>query len=199
VDSHTDYSFLDDETPETVEEYSTVLKTFENIQNEVIKAIPVARIPFPSSSFIQFLKDKEGYFANRYKCPAKVTTIGYGFTKDGIEDAQRMGILSENYTLPTSMTKDEADDFLLNVMIPTYDKMVQKNIKVPLTNNQREALISFSFNLGESNLQNLTKQLNKNDYNITQRMMKYCYAKKKKLKGLVARREQEVKIWNKNI
>jgi lysozyme len=192
---------LDNQPEEVIDEYSKVLESFEQKEQpekEVIKAIPVARVPFPSSSFIRFLKDKEGFFPNRYKCPANVPTIGYGFTKDGIEDAQRMGFLPEGYEFPMTMTKQEAEEFLCNIMIPTYEKMVNKNVHVPLTIPQKSALVSFSFNLGESNLRNLASQLNKNDYNITNRMLKYCYAKKKKLKGLATRREQEVKLW-KNI
>lgn len=190
----------DDVNNNVIEEEINVLRTFNNNVNDdgdgIVKAIPIARVAFPSLSFIEFLEEKEGFFPNRYKCPANVTTIGYGITKSGIEDAQRMGFLSKDYELPITTTRDDAENFLINIIIPTYEKMVRKNVHVPLNNNQLQSLISFSFNLGERRLQTLAKQLNKKDYNIAPVMMKYCYAKKKKLKGLVSRRKKEAEIWN---
>lgn len=83
---------------------------------------------------------------------AKVVEIGYGFTGNGVRDAKRWGMLDKSYTLPVCMRKSRADEFLRDVIMPTYQKMVRTLAKVPLEPHQVNALAAFAFNLGESNL-----------------------------------------------
>lgn len=190
----TDYSFLDNEETEEV------LETFLGVPNspEIISAIPVANEPVDSQEFVDFLKQKEGFSSTIYICKGGAKTIGYGFTQSVIDDAIKLGIMPKGSRLPAQMSKQEADTFLRNTIIPTYQKMVLQTVKAKLNIYQLRALISFAYNLGEQPLRNLAEQLNKNDYDITDRMLKYCYAKHKKLNGLVTRRKQEVKLWATN-
>src|SRR3546814_20104235 len=67
-------------------------------------------------------------------------------------------------------------------------------IHVPLTLWQRAALISFTYNVGQSNLKSstLAKEFNQKQYEAgCNELLRWVYAGKKKLKGLEKRREME--------
>lgn len=127
--------------------------------------------------------------------------IGYGFTSDGIKDCIREGYLPKGYELPSTMTKKEADKFLVSVVLPTYQKMVNDRVKVEISNKQREALIMFTYNLGKGNLNKLINgknRLNSGNYENTRKaMMLYTSAGgQKRVKGLIRRRNYEAKrLW----
>lgn len=130
---------------------------------------------------------------------AKVREIGYGFTDDGLKDILRHGGTPEFRTIPRSMTKQEADDFLVNHVLPAYGRMVDKVVTVPLSENQRLALISFAYNLGEGNLRKLVcggGRLNEGHYaSVPLLMVRYNRAGGVSHRGLQRRREAEVRIW----
>jgi len=127
-----------------------------------------------------------------------VVEIGYGFTANGIEDAVRYKMLKNATPLPKKMLKSEADKFLLEIIIPTYAKMVDANVNVIINNSQRNCLIMFAYNLGESNLKKICTSINAGKYDeASNRMKKYVFAGNKKVKGLVRRRNTENEIWKK--
>lgn len=71
-------------------------------------------------------------------------------------------------------------------------------VKVPLTTNQREALISFVFNLGKGKLMGSTllKKLNSGDYYSAAREFdKWIFSNGVKLNGLIARRKVERELF----
>src|SRR3546814_6317948 len=71
---------------------------------------------------------------------------------------------------------------------------VNNVIHVPLTLWQRAALISFTYNVGQSNLKSstLAKEFNQKQYEAgCNELLRWVYAGKKKLKGLEKRRELE--------
>ena len=137
----------------------------------------------------------------RYDKYGKVSEIGYGFTSNCIFDAIEEGYLPKGYKLPKRMTKKQADDFLINIVLPTYQKIVKDTVKVELTNKQREALIMFTYNLGRGALAKLVEgddRLNGGNYKRTPIIMKqYVKAGGKTLKGLKRRRDFEVnELWH---
>ena len=74
------------------------------------------------------------------------------------------------------------------------DKDVDSAITVPLTVWQRAALISFTYNVGETAMRNssLVKQFNQGNYDRgCDMLLAWVYSKGKKLKGLEVRREKE--------
>lgn len=89
---------------------------------------------------IQLIKAFEGCQLHAYKCPADVWTIGYGntFYKNGTKVKQGDYI-----------TQQQSEDLLID-LLPRYEKTVLSNIKVPLTQNQFDALVSFCWNCGSS-------------------------------------------------
>lgn len=81
-----------------------------------------------------FIKQMEGLATKAYKDIAGVLTIGYGHViKAG-----------ENFSLISSAQADE----LLQQDAETATNAVNRLVKVPLTDNQRAALISLVFNIG---------------------------------------------------
>src|SRR5690606_433369 len=77
---------------------------------------------------------------------------------------------------------------------------VERLVKVPLTDNQFAALVSFDFNTGKLHSSTLLKKLNKGDYDaVPAELMKWVNVwingKFKKSQGLVNRRSAEVGLW----
>ena len=137
------------------------------------------------------IKMSEGVRLTAYKCPAGIPTIGYGHT----------GTVNSKPIIAnvTKITQKQADLLLTNDL-KRFENAVNKNVKVKLTQNQFDALISFTYNLGEGGLQQLIKcsGLNQGKYqNVPAHMIQYCKANGKELQGLKNRRMREIVLWNK--
>ncbi len=151
---------------------------------------PVPRaVPFQPDAdalLVRLIKEREGFHARPYRCPAGVLTIGYGFT-------------AAKYVGRGSMTEKEASRILQEEIIPAAKKIVRETVRVPLTPYQIAALSSFVFNCGESNLRRLVNgknRLNAGDYQGTaDALLLYVKADGKTLRGLVERRKKEQKIF----
>jgi lysozyme len=75
-----------------------------------------------------------------------------------------------------------------------FEQGVLRLIKVPLTQGQFDALVSFSFNVGLGNLQNSTLRMkvNRGDFEgASEQFLVWTKAGGKVLKGLVTRRTDE--------
>ena len=132
------------------------------------------------------LKHWEGYYPKAYRCAAGVKTIGYGFTS---REHVSLGCISKTKAI--------------NILKSKYDEcgtVVDRTVTVPLTPNQRAALISFTYNVGERNLRMLVNgkdRLNSGNYDsVPQKLVLYCRAGSKELEGLKLRRKWETEIWN---
>ena len=121
----------------------------------------------------------EGCELTAYLCPAGIPTIGYGHT--------------HNVKLGDTCTQQQAEEWLEDdFFYATSD--VKAVVKVPLTDNQLDALASFVFNLGVRKLiqSTLLKKLNAKDYTgAANEFDKWVFAAGKKLNGLIARRAAE--------
>jgi len=86
-----------------------------------------------------------------YRCPAGKWTIGYGHTKN-VKSGMRI-------------TEEEAEQFL-HEDLEDAGNVVRRYVKVPLTQTQYDALVSFIFNLGSENFRKSTllKKLNVGKY-----------------------------------
>ena len=132
----------------------------------------------------EFIASFEGFSPTPYKCPASVWTIGYGST---------LGVTKD--TPP--ITKEEAL-LLLEKDISRVKHSISKLIIVPLTENQRIALVSFTYNLGGGALQRSTlrQKLNRGEYEeVPEELMKWVWVGGIKQKGLVRRREAEADLF----
>lgn len=136
--------------------------------------------------FVAGVKHWEGYRSKRYVCSGGAVTIGYGFTGKEIKN--------RNY-----ITKSVADYELEHEVLPKYGKIVDKNVKVKLTEYQRLALIDFTYNLGEGNLRRLVNgkgRLNSGNYDSVLKLMpQYRKSGGKVRTGLVKRRAWGCRLW----
>lgn len=125
------------------------------------------------------IKDFEGYSKKAYKCPAGVWTIGYGHTQ-GVKPGD-------------VITASEAEHLLKKDLVQ-YEAFVDK-LNVTSQQCRFDALVDFAFNLGCAALERSTllKYIRecRPDAEIRQEFMRWVYAGKKKLPGLVARRKWE--------
>ncbi len=142
-----------------------------------------------SDNCLALIKKFEGFSAKPYLCPAGVPTIGYGSTRD--TDGKPISM-----THPV-ITEAQAKALMLATLV-TYEGAVNRYVKVPLTQNQFDALVDFAYNAGTKALltSKLLIKLNAGKYvEASQEFPKWVYAGGKKLPGLVRRREAEKELF----
>ncbi len=133
-----------------------------------------------SQKGIDLVKSFEGLELKAYKDSVGVVTIGYGSTGSHVSMGMRI-------------TREQAEQ-LLKKALERFEKGVSDLVKVPLNQNQFDALVSFSFNLGLGNLKSSTllKKLNVKDYQgAADEFPRWNRAGGKVLKGLTRRRIAE--------
>lgn len=119
--------------------------------------------------------------------PKGTLTIGYGHTNDAKHPLKiKQGL---------RISEAEALD-ILNVDLDDCEDRVSRAVKVPLTDNQFAALVSFDFNTGAIFKASFVKDLNRGNYAaVRPGLMQWVNAKGKMLKGLVRRREAEAALF----
>lgn len=147
-----------------------------------------------SSIGLDLIKKFEGWKPNPYLDPIGIPTIGYGFTYY-IPNRQKVTLKDNPLTL-------EEGEEMLKEVLKGYENDVNKLVKAKLNQNQFDALVSFTYNLGATNLYNSTllKKININscDPSIGQEFVKWVYAGGNKLEGLIKRRKEEAELYFKN-
>ena len=128
----------------------------------------------------EIIKQSEGLRLEAYLCPAGVLTIGYGHTGSDVREGSRV-------------SREEAEN-LLTRDLERFEKDILKMVKVELTQNQFDALVSFTYNVGSGALKTSTllKKLNAGNYmEAADEFLKWTKAGGKELPGLVKRRRTE--------
>ena len=100
------------------------------------------------------------------------------------------------------ITQEQADR-LFRKKIKKYEKWVNKLVKTDINQNQFDALVSLSYNIGfgaikRSHLLKLVNE-NPNDLQIAIEFLKWRKANGKVIKGLETRRQKEVELYFKSI
>jgi len=136
-----------------------------------------------SQEGLSLIKKFEGCELKAYLCKASVLTIGYGHTETTHENMQ---------------IDEETAEKLLEQDIKHFEKHVNDLVEVDLEQNQFDALVAWTFNLGPSNLASSTllKVLNAKDYSGVPKQIKRwnkatVNGERQVLEGLVRRREAE--------
>jgi lysozyme len=136
-----------------------------------------------SNEGISLIKKFEGCELESYKDAVGVWTIGYGHTKNVKEGM--------------SISKEQADNMLLNEL-DEYCEYVENAVEVDLEQCQIDALVSWTYNLGPTNLKNSTmlKVLNNKDFEqVPNEIKRWNKAGGQVLQGLVRRREAEALLF----
>ena len=136
-----------------------------------------------SSEGIALIKKFEGCELKAYRCAANVLTIGYGHTKDVTEDME--------------ITQEEAENMLIHELMD-YCNYVDMYVEVPLEQHQFDSLVSWTYNLGPTNLKSSTllKVLNDKDYEgVPAQIKRWNKSAGVVSDGLIRRREAESLLW----
>jgi len=134
-----------------------------------------------SKQGLDLIKFYEGFKSEAYKCPAGIWTIGYGHTGNVNPDDK----VSEEYA--TELLKKDVE---------VAERAVNSYITSQINQNQFDALVSFTFNLGAGNLKTSTllKTVNSDPNNfdeIKAQFLRWNKAGGKVMEGLTKRREAE--------
>jgi lysozyme len=133
---------------------------------------------------INLIKKYEGCKLQAYLCPSGIPTIGMGntFYKNG-----------SKIKLGDKITQQQAEELLMD-LLPQYEAIVNKNIKIDLTQYQFDALVSFAWNCGKSEA--LFKLVNSKSKDLKQWWeTHYTTGGGKVLQGLVNRRKEEAELF----
>ncbi len=146
---------------------------------------------------IQLIKDFEAFRARPYPCEAGVPTIGYGstFYPNG-----------KKVTLQDAPISEHAASAMLELIVARFERDVESLVKVPLNQNQFDALVSFCFNVGSDidadtiaeglGDSTLLKKLNAGDYaGAANEFTKWNKVKGKVSNGLTKRRKLEQSLF----
>lgn len=152
-----------------------------------------------SGNGLELLKQWEGSRSKVYRDSAGLLTIGVGHLlirselssgkivingvpvkyADGLTDQQILELLAQD-VFPAQRSADDA-------------------VKVPLNQNQFDALVSFAFNVGVRAFESssLLRLLNQRNYAVVpEQLRRWTRAGGTVVHGLQVRRENEIKLWN---
>jgi lysozyme len=153
-----------------------------------------------SDKCIEQIKKDEGVRNKPYQCPALLWTVGVGHVIDPnhakvpMADRKALPIPAGWDRILTSIEIDE----ILRTDLNRFEQGVLRLIKVPLTQGQFDALVSFSFNVGLGNLQNSTLRMkvNRSEFEAAaEQFLVWTKAGGKVLPGLVKRRTHEKEMF----
>lgn len=139
---------------------------------------------------LKLIKESEGLELKAYPDPAtgkNPFTIGFGSTRvDGkpVEPGQ-------------TITPEKAEQALMKD-VAIFAEGILDSVRVELNQNQFDALVSFAYNVGLGNFKSSTllRRINKKRFGEAgDEFLKWVYANKKILPGLVKRRKKERELF----
>ena len=139
-----------------------------------------------SAAGLDLLKRSEGFRSLTYKDVNGFPTIGYGHK------------LVSTESFPNGIDTQTGEDLLL-ADIQEAEQAVRRLVKVSLNQGQFDALVDFTFNLGEGRLASSTllKILNFGNYaDAGTQLLRWDIAGGQENAGLKARRHAEFALWN---
>ena len=143
-----------------------------------------------SNNGIRLIQEFEGLRLTSYLCSAGVPTIGYGATY--YHDGSKV-------KLGQTITRDQANQLLKDHLKEFEGSVIGLLNTTKVNQNQFDALVSFTFNLGAANL--AKSQLlrfikaNPNDPKIAAEFAKWNRAGGEVSTGLVRRRKKEAQLY----
>lgn len=149
-----------------------------------------------SDAGLRLIGEFEGLRTKLYDDPAGHCTVGYGHLLHlGPCDGR-----SAEAPYVGGITAAQAQELLREDVI-RYERYVEQYVRVPINQNQFDALVSFCFNVGGGGLQNSTvlAVLNQGHYdNVCAELRKYVHGvgMDTPLPGLIRRREAECALFS---
>lgn len=141
-----------------------------------------------SNTGLSLIKEFEGCCLEAYRCSAGVWTVGYGHTGSEVSAGLKI-------------SQAQADEWLL-VDCSRVLEMLRKEVRVSLSQNQLDALVSLGFNIGTDALRRSTLMIlinrDPDARGIPDEFDRWVYAGGKMLRGLVRRRKAERMLYVQN-
>lgn len=143
-----------------------------------------------SSKGLEVIKRYETFVACPYLDAANIPTIGYGntFYEDGTK-----------VTMNDNEISERSASVLLNNIVVQFEVAVNKLVKRTLTQNQFDALVIFTYNVGAYALKQSTllKRVNEDPKHATipNEFTKWTKSAGRRLRGLAKRRTEEAFIY----
>lgn len=144
-----------------------------------------------SKKGLELIKEFESFKSKPYLCPSGVPTIGYGSTY--YPDGKKVTLQDKE------ITEQKACEILEYIANKDFGNNINKVVKVGLSQNQFDALVSFSYNIGNGNFNSSTllKWLNQGFYNEASiQLLRWDKAKGVPLAGLTKRRKAEKELFD---
>jgi len=142
----------------------------------------IAGLVLSASTFVAILLH-EGYSDKAYTpVPGDVPTIGFGTTS---------GVKPGDTIAPVEAVSKALRD------VQKFEGGLKECVKVPLSQNEYDAFVSFAYNIGPKAFcgSTLVAKLNKEDYEgACNELSRWVYVKGRKVQGLVNRREKERRL-----
>lgn len=137
-----------------------------------------------SDKGLALIKLHESLRLTAYRCPAGVLTIGYGHTGNDVRDGM-------------SITQAQADALLRQDVKDAEATVNRQNLRI--SQNQFDALVSLTFNIGSGNFGNSTLlrmlRVNPASANVPVEWMKWVRGGGRVLPGLTRRRTDELNLY----
>lgn len=139
----------------------------------------------PSEQLKDWLRRKEKLMLTRYELGDGGVTIGYGHYEP----------YSRAHLVPETITVNEAEQLFADDIEARGARWVRAYVRVPLTQNEFDALTSLAFNLSPRSFQRIASALNAGeDWKAI--ALEYTRPGTNLEKGLIARREDEFAIFD---
>lgn len=146
-----------------------------------------------SAAGLDFIKKREGlrtmpYYATEKERQRGILTIGYGYTYK-TSDLVKVAKYSKG------ITDAEAVQLLID-RVAQDERAIRSGVKVKLTQNQFDALVSLRYNVGSLANSNLIKKLNSGDYyGAADEILGWVYQDGQFITGLYKRRASEQQMF----
>lgn|GEM_PF-4373417 len=151
-------------------------------ENSAIIRTPINELQI-SALGIEHIIEFEGFSAKAYQCTAGQWTIGYGHTRTA-----KKGLV---------ISSDKAEE-LLKIDLNQHIGELKDLVKVPLTQNEFDALASLIFNIGSDQFgdSTLLKVLNQGEYDqVPAQIKRWNKVDGRVVRGLERRRESEAQLF----
>jgi lysozyme len=144
-------------------------------------------------------KEWEGLVTHTYLDAGGAPTIGIGHLLTPLERTSgKIVIQGQALDYRDGLTEQQCWD-LLDQDLDGAEKTVNEAVTVPLNQNQFDALVSFTFNVGDAAFRGSTllKLLNQKQYDqVPTQLKRWIRDSGHVIQGLLNRREKECTLWN---
>ena len=144
-----------------------------------------------SKNGLDLIKEFESFKSKPYLCPSGIPTTGFGSTH--YPDGKKVTLQDKE------ITEEKAFEILEYIANKDFGSNINKVVKVPLNQNQFDALVSFAYNIGNGNFNSSTllRWLNQGNYKeASMQLLRWNRSKGIVLNGLTKRRKAEKALFD---